>query len=240
MIIEDRSVFDLPSRTCSSVEKYGEDPDNFIEIFEPASQLLGQVVLIHGGSWRIEYDLAHLRSYAGALSDAGYRVHLVEYRRTPGFPDNYSDDIRKAIEHCGGGVLIGHSAGGHLALIAPDATNSRLIKGIIALSPLCDLATADKDNTDSGAVRDFLGTAAVNRPDLDPNVRLNEHVPVLIIHGVDDLIVPIEHSRNLYNSYVKAGLDCELIELEKIGHFEPIDYRKAPFEIVLAQLKKLA
>ena len=96
MIIEDRSVFDLPSRECSRVEKYGEDPDNFIEIFEPVTQSLGQVVLIHGGSWRIEYDLAHLRSYAGALSDAGYRVQLVEYRRTPGFPDNYSDDIRKA------------------------------------------------------------------------------------------------------------------------------------------------
>ena len=131
MIIEDRSVFDLPSRECSSVEIYGGDPDNFIEIFEPLTKSLGQVVLIHGGSWRIEYDLAHLRSYAGALSDAGWRVQLVEYRRTPGYPDNYSDDIRKAIAHCGGGVLIGHSAGGHLALIAADETNSTLITGII-------------------------------------------------------------------------------------------------------------
>jgi hypothetical protein len=31
-----------------------------------------------------------------------------------------------------------------------------------------------------------------------------------------------------------------LFEIEKLGHFELIDYRKLPFEIMLTQLKKLA
>jgi acetyl esterase/lipase len=240
VIPEDRSVFELPTRAYTSVEKYGTDPDNFIEIFETAGTCLGQVVLIHGGFWHPEYDLTHLRPLAGALSDAGWRVQLVEYRRTLGKPDNYLTDIRAAIMHCGGGILIGHSAGGHLALLAPDEETERLITGIIALAPVGDMAGADSLNLDNGAIKLFLGDSAANRPDLDPNLMLNQNVPVLIIHGIDDIWVPIALSRSLYNSYKSAGLKCEFIELIDTGHFEVIDYRAKPFEIILAHLKKLA
>ncbi len=240
MRAEDRSVFDLPTRSCSSIEKYGVEPDNFTEIFEATGVQLGQVILIHGGYWRTEYDLSHLRPYAGALSDLGWRVHLVEYRRTPGEPDKYLSDIRAAIMHAKGGTLIGHSAGGHLALLAADSQTSPLIKGVIALAPVADLATADALNLDEGAVRSFLGESAVNRPDFDPNLTRNTKVPVLIIHGIDDIRVPVELSRTLLASYKGAGLDCQLIELEDTGHFELIDYRAQPIEIVVEQLKKLS
>ena len=237
---EDRSVFELPTRACTRVEKYGEDPDNFIEVFETAGTCLGQVVLIHGGFWHPEYDLTHLRPLAGALADAGWRVQLVEYRRILGKPDNYIADIHAAVMHCGGGILIGHSAGGHLALLAPDKETEKLIKGIIALAPVGDMAGADSLNLDDGAIRVFLGDSAVNRPDLDPNLMLNKNVPVLIIHGIDDIRVPIALSHSLYNSYKTAGLECEFIELIDTGHFEVIDYRAQPFTIILDHLKKLA
>ena len=240
MIPEDRSVFELPTRAYTHVEKYGADPDNFIEIFEATGTCLGQIFLIHGGFWHPEYDLTHLRPLAGALSDAGWRVQLVEYRRTLGKPDNYLTDIRAAIMHSGGGILIGHSAGGHLALLAPDKETEKLITGIIALAPVGDMAGADALNLDGGAIKLFLGDSAVNRPDLDPNLMLNKNVPVLIIHGIDDIWVPIALSRSLYNSYISAGLKCEFIELIDTGHFEVIDYRAQPFEIILNQLKKLA
>ncbi len=239
MIPEDRSVFELPTRTCARVEKYGADPDNFIEIFETTGQCLGQIFLIHGGFWHPEYDLTHLRPFAGALSDAGWRVQLVEYRRTLGKPDNYLADIRAAIVHSGGGVLMGHSAGGHLALLASDKESEKLITGIIALAPVGDMAGADALNLDGGAIKLFLGDSAVNRPDLDPNIMLNANVPVVIIHGIDDIRVPIALSHSLYNSYKTAGLECEFIELVDTGHFEVIDYRAKPFEIILNQLKKL-
>jgi dipeptidyl aminopeptidase/acylaminoacyl peptidase len=75
---------------------------------------------------------------------------------------------------------------------------------------------------------------------MDPNLMLNTHAPVLIIHGIDDIRVPIALSRTLHNSYIRAGLDSELIELENIGHFELIDYRSQHIELVLAHLKKHA
>lgn len=237
---EDRSVFDLTSRPSDRVEKYGTLEDQFIEVFDARGDCLGQVVLIHGGYWRPEYDVAHLRPLAAALSDVGWRVQLIEYRRTPGLPDNYLDDVRAGIIYCGGGILVGHSAGGHLALLAPDKANSALIKGVIALAPVGGLADAEAQNLDDGAVRNFLGDFAVNRPDLDPQAVLKAKMPIVIIHGSDDLRVPIDMSRNLNNAYNRAGLDCTLFEIENLGHFELIDFRKSPFEIVVAQLKKLA
>lgn len=237
---EDRSVFDLNSRTNDTIEKYGPLEDQFIEVFEARGDYIDQIVLIHGGYWRPEFDLAHLRPLATALADVGWRVQLIEYRRTPGIPDNYIDDVRAAIFHCGGGILIGHSAGGHLALLAPNEATSSLIKGIIALAPISDLADAEARNLDNGAVKNFLGDFAINRSDLDPHVLLNACVPIVIIHGSNDLRVPIDMSRNFNNSYSRAGLACTLFEIEKLGHFELIDFRKSPFEIVVAQLKKLA
>lgn len=236
---EDRSVFDLISRANDAVEKYGPFEDQFIEVFEAHGDYKEQVVLIHGGYWRPEFDLAHLRPFAAALADSGWRVQLIEYRRTPGIPDNYIDDVRTAIIHCGGGILIGHSAGGHLALLASNEDTFSLIKGIIALAPIGDLADAEARNLDNGAVKNFLGDLAVNRPDLDPHLILNARVPIVIIHGCDDQRVPIDMSRNFNNLYNQAGLVCSLFEIEKLGHFELIDFRKSPFEIILAQLKKL-
>ena len=238
--IEDRSVFDLPSRACTRVEKYGPLEEQFIEVFDATSDCLGQVVLIHGGFWRPEYDLGHLRSYAGALAEAGWHVQLIEYRRTPGYPDNYCDDVRAAIIYCGGGILIGHSAGGHLALLATNEDTSPFIKAVIALAPVGDLAEAELRNLDEGAVRDFLGTPASHRPDLDPNLTLKTTAPIVIIHGVKDKRVPIEISRKLNTTYKKAGLDSTLIEIEKTGHFELIDFRKLPFKKTLLYLKSFA
>ena len=237
---EDRSVFDLTSRSNDTKEKYGPLEDQFIEVFEARGDYIDQIVLIHGGYWRPEFDVAHLRPFAAALADAGWRVQLIEYRRTSGIPDNYIADVRAAIIHCGGGILIGHSAGGHLALLAPNEATSSLIKGVIALAPISDLVDAEARNLDNGAVKTFLEDFAVNRSDLDPHVHLNSTVPTVIIHGSDDLRVPIEMSRSFNNSYHRAGLACTFIEMEKLGHFELIDFRKASFEIILAQLKKLA
>ena len=209
-------------------------------MFAARGDYIGQIVLIHGGNWRPEFGLGHLRPFAAALANAGWRVQLIEYRRTPGIPDNYINDVRAAIIHCGGGILIGHSAGGHLALLAPNEDTFSLIKGVIALAPISDLVDAEERNLDNGAVKTFLDDVAVNRSDLDPHVQLKASVPTVIIHGSDDLRVPIEMSRNFNNSFRRAGLACTFIELEKLGHFELIDFRKAPFEIILAQLKKLA
>ncbi len=43
-------------------------------------------------------------------------------------------------------------------------------------------------------------------------------IPVLLVHGTDDAIVPIAQSRTMKKALEKAGKKTELIELEKEGH----------------------
>ena len=103
------------------------------------------MLIIHGGFWQAEWDRMHARPMAAALADAGYLVGSVEYRRigSPGgggWPGTF-DDVAAAIDelpemitavapdplHLQGVVLVGHSAGGHLALWAAADIDCRPI-----------------------------------------------------------------------------------------------------------------
>src|SRR5450830_1825712 len=110
---------------------YGPAPSQFVELFKPAGAGPFPVaVLIHGGCWTVEFGgIEQMRNMAGDLVKQGIAVWNVEYRRVDepqgGYPGMYQDvavaldrlreeapanglDARRV-------VLVGHSAGGHLA-----------------------------------------------------------------------------------------------------------------------------
>src|SRR5689334_1945295 len=195
---EDRSVLTRPAPGPDEVRRYGDGADQLVEVFRgdagaPERPLL---VLIHGGFWRPGYDRIHLRPLAGALRGAGRTVVSVEYRREPGDPDASTADVRAALVvaaavAAGPVVVVGHSAGGHLALWAAATAPAPGLVGTVALAPVADLGAADRAALGDGAVRDFLGGSPDSRPDLDP-VRLDAPgTPVLIVHGEWDAIVPV-------------------------------------------------
>lgn len=226
-----------------SVRAYGSGPDQVLELFGTTGPV---IALIHGGYWRPEYDRAHVRPLADALARTlGARVANVEYRRIPGDPDASIDDVITAIAHLHAGeqspvLLVGHSAGGHLALCA-HARSPLGVRGVVALAPVTDLVMAHELDLDDGAVADFLGCAAQERPDLDPrhlpasagDSSEHEQSPqrfISVIHGTDDIRVPIEMSRRFDAA--------TLIELPGIGHFELIDPQSAVFEVVVAEVRR--
>ena len=140
MAEEDRSVFDLPTVDPTSTFKYGEFSEQVGDIFAPKVKKFNTLlVLIHGGYWRPEYDRVHLRPFAAALSELGYQVISLEYRRIPGNPDAMVSDIDLAIKNLPTDdfILIGHSAGGHLALVA--CAKNKGVKSVIALAPVTSL-----------------------------------------------------------------------------------------------------
>lgn len=175
--------------------------------------------MIHGGYWRPEYDRAHLRPYAARLASEGFDTYLIEYRRTQGSPDLYIEDIKSAVERIGECALIGHSAGGHLALLA---SNNPQVQRVVALAPVSDLVHGEELNLDGGAITLFLGCDAGDRPDLDPMRLSSLKSPVTVIHGASDERVPVELSR----SFVATFKEIEYIEIPDCGHFELIDPRK--------------
>ncbi len=214
---EDRSVFDLPTRIPDHTWAYGSDPDQVADIFGALNS--HPLVLLHGGYWRPLWDRTSLQPLAGALADAGHAVISLEYRRIPGDPDAMVSDVAMALAAISANevTLIGHSAGGHLALWA--AANIPKVKRVIALAPVSDLQMTEAMDLDNGAARDFLGCAASSRPDLDPIKLSFKDVEIVVIQGEQDIRVPVEMNR----SFSREHAQVKYMELPRIGHFEVID-----------------
>jgi pimeloyl-ACP methyl ester carboxylesterase len=228
---EDRSVFDLVEPSSGELITYGGTPDQVIELFRATGTSKKSIGLIHGGYWRPEYDRAHLRPYAARLASEGFDIYLIEYRRTQGSPDEYIEDIKGAVEVIGDCALIGHSAGGHLALLASE---SMQVKKIVALAPVSDLVRGEALNLDGGAITLFLGCDADDRPDLDPKMLSSFKIPVTVIHGASDERVPVELSQGFAEKFT----EIEYVEIPDCGHFELIDPRKdSIFQLVLSALQ---
>ncbi|NKQ59188.1 alpha/beta hydrolase [Amycolatopsis sp. K13G38] len=238
----DRSILarqgPLPDRTVC----YGDLSENVADAWLPAGETTKPlVVFLHGGFWRARYDRTHTRVLCAALRDAGWPVASLEYRRVAGKPDYYTEDIRSALsvvpgQMPGRGVVVaGHSAGGQLALWVASTCPPQGLAGTLALAPVADLAAADQARLGDGAVAEFLGARARDRPDLDPALLPSPDGPVVVIHGDADTAVPV----SLSASYVDANPAAKLVVLPGVAHFELIDPGSATWPAVVAGLEAL-
>ncbi len=236
---EDRSVLSRAAREPDEELRYGDDADQVIDYWH-AKEYRPLVVFVHGGFWRPEFDRMHARPLAQALSDLGWPVVSLEYRREPGDPDATASDIRTALERLpdlvdvhAGYVLMGHSAGGQLALWAAATLNPVHLRGVIALAPVADLLMADRLGLDKGAVQDFIGSGVRN--DLDPTYLPASIAPVTIIHGTADARVPL----SVAESYFTAHPTARFIRVDHAAHFDLIDPLKEAWHEVTAELTRL-
>ncbi len=237
---EDRSVLSREARDPDDLVRYGDHEDQVIDVWH-AKEYRPAIVFIHGGFWRPEYDRTHARPLGEALADEGWPVASIEYRRSPGEPDLTTGDIRTALDKLpdlmdlhAGFVLVGHSAGGQLALWAASTFNPVRLRGIVALAPVGDLLMADRLGLDEGAVQDFIGQGVRN--DLDPVHLPAPIMPIAIVHGTQDQRVPITISE----SYVAAHPTARLVRVEGAGHYEVIDPRRPAYHHVTAELTRFS
>lgn len=227
-----------------STENYGPLEDQIIDFYNFAANTNKVVVLLHGGFWKPEYDRTHLRTLACALSKDGYRVALMEYRRNPGQPDVSTSDVKEALKHLhqmpGSAnsqlILVGHSAGGHLALWA--AVNSDYVSAVIALAPVCNFLGGDAIDLGDGAIRDFVGEDPLRRPDLDPMQIRRPSCPTVVIHGVEDSL-PIQLTRNYMQTEESRNAGIKFIEYPGIGHFELIDPEEEFYATLFEQINEI-
>lgn len=227
---EDRSVFDRDTPEPDQVLAYGDHADQCIDFYEgdPAAPI---IALIHGGYWSPTHDRIHLRPLARALADDGYNVGLIEYRRELGAPQQYTLDVAAAISMLSGAapvVAVGHSAGGHLALLVAAV----LEVPVLALAPVADMAAAVGANFDDGAAAKFLGEQPA--AEFDPMLQVTL-LPVTVIHGVGDTLVPVRVSRD----YADRHDNAQLVEIADIAHFEVIDPFHPTYEVVRGELDKI-
>ena len=55
-------------------------------------------------------------------------------------------------------------------------------------------------------------------PDVSPLLKVTESAPTLLIHGDKDLLVPIEHSKNILEALEKAKVPAKLVIVEGAAH----------------------
>jgi dipeptidyl aminopeptidase/acylaminoacyl peptidase len=125
-------------------------------------------------------------------------------------------------------VSIGHSAGGHLALWAATRERPRVrLTAAVGQAAVGDLARASRLGLSAGAADELMGGPPDRVPERyaagSPSERLPLGVPALLVHGGRDDTVPAELSRDLHAAAVAAGDACELVVLERDGHYEHID-----------------
>ncbi|MEO1268076.1 MAG: alpha/beta hydrolase, partial [Myxococcota bacterium] len=198
------------------------------------------IIAIHGGSWQ-GGDQTQLPAINHHLASLGYAVAAIRYRLAPAsrYPDMH-DDIEAAIvwlQHHAKDlgldpdrvVLLGRSAGGHLALSAGYTSSNPAIRGVVALYPPTDMhwSWAHPGNPlvidTHGTLRVLLGGAPDEAKDLYDAASPIQHVqpstpPTLLLHGTrDELVFPIQ-SRRLAEQLKHHGVRHLAIELPWATH----------------------
>lgn len=211
---------------------YGDDPNQFFDLWRPEGLSIGVAVMIHGGFWRAKYDLAHANPFCAALAADGITTASIEYRRVGqsggGWPGTFQDvmaGVQAASEKLGDApVVIGHSAGGQLALRL--ASEPIPMRGVVALAPVADLRLAYELNLSNGAVTEFLGATPESAPErydeACPSKR-ESSVPRVLVHGTDDEDVPMAISRAFVAAHREDRVPPMLIEIPNAAHMDLID-----------------
>ncbi len=229
---------------------YGPDPSQFFDLYEPPAKPIGLAVNIHGGFWRSRFDLTHASHLCNALAKTGILAANLEYRRAGetggGWPVTFQDiqsalqAVRKTFPTLGDPIVLGHSAGGHLALLL--ATKLSTLKGVIACGPVACLELAHHKNLGSGAVAEFMGGTPEQLPAqyaaADP-VRHTSSVRRILVHGTQDDIVPLEISRAFLEARQTDKGMLTLLEIPGGDHFDPIDPQSAAWPLMETTAKGL-
>ncbi|MDR7273869.1 alpha/beta hydrolase family protein [Catenuloplanes atrovinosus] len=196
-VADDESVLSRPAPAPDFTVAYGDHQDQIAAV-RTGNADRPLLVLLHGGFWRPRFGHAHTGPMAEALRAAGWTTASAEYRRVPGDPGVTASDVRAALgalpslvtAHDGRMIVIGHSAGGQLALAV--AAHDRSVYAVVAIAPVADLCRAEELGLGDGAVRAFLGGPATGHAGLDP-MRLPSVPPekVVLLHGRRDGTVPV-------------------------------------------------
>jgi len=224
------NVLNLTYRESDYRISYGENPLQFGQLWLPDRTSLGTVIFIHGGCWLNEYGVDHSRALSTALALEGYAVWSIEYRRTGdaggGWPGTFDDvvaGINKVRELSSYGItleslaIVGHSAGGHLALLAGARSEHLLVEPdiIVGLAAITNLVVYSRgDNTCQQATPLFMRGAAEEREEAfyEANPGNHDmHSATFLLQGDIDQIVPPE----------QASLpEATTIILAGAGHFD--------------------
>ena len=243
--------------------RYGDHPDQFGDLYLPAQVHPAPVVMmIHGGCWQAAYPLTPLGECCAALRARGYAVWNLEYRRLGnggGWPSTFlavaagADHLRVLAEHypldLNRVVVVGHSAGGHLALWL--ATRPKLpptsplyiphplpVHGVVALAAVADLRRGVTATACGTACLELIDNEESRCAEASPHARLPLDIPHYHLVGGDDPIVPASYVAAFVDAARQAGDLAHLTIVPKCGHFELTTPHSQAWQTVVQTIDK--
>jgi acetyl esterase/lipase len=244
----------LPSRAPDRRIAYGTDSSQYGELRVPAGTGPHPlVILIHGGCFKAAYASAH---YFGAMADAlkadGIATWNIEYRRLGeaggGWPGTYLD-VGRAVDHVraiageyhldlGRIVVVGHSAGGHLAMWTAArhrltktselfAANPLPVRGVMDLAGPVDM-TANIPGYEAlcrdTVISSLLGGTPTAVPDHYAQTSAIKLLPLgirqVLVVGSHEDFVPLPLVDAYVQAATQAGDQVHRIVIPGAGHFE--------------------
>lgn len=233
------------------VYKYGDDSQQYGQLYRMnCGRKLPVVIIIHGGYWKDNHtlDTYPTKEIVKFVSKLNVAVWNLEYRRmntegenlTAPWPTVFSDvmhgiDYLKTIAiqeylDLNRVVVIGHSAGGHLATWAASRekinVSSQLytekplkINRLISIAGVLDLNRPLDLDQPLQITKLLEGSVKGNYPELsnsNPNQLHHNGVAMTVIHGDADKTVNISQA---YSYLKNAGSNVRFIELSNADHF---------------------
>ena len=260
-----------PRPTATEHISYGADPNQVIDLWMPTAGKAPPpvVVMIHGGCWTASVATHTIMDWAAAdLAKRGAAVWNIEYRGVDqpggGYPGTYQD-VAAAVDKLateaaqrglrpGPFVVLGHSAGGHLALWV--AARRRLprasplwsahpmpVKAVIDIAGIPNLQTDLDTACGAGPVRLMTGAPTPARTDVfadtSPAALAPTGVPTWVIHGREDTVVAPALGAAYVDLARKRGDPVQALNPPG-AHVEEIAPGSAAWEEIAALVVRLA
>lgn len=212
------------------------------------------VIAIHGGSWQ-RGDKGDVAQVSRSIAAAGWSVADIRYRLVPAnrFPVPVGDvkcllgRLREQAERLALDpervVLLGRSAGGHLALLAAYSTGDKRlppscavaekpVRGVISIYPIVDMegAYAQPPSPDVLDTRDAMHKLIGGPPSQFPEQykaatptwwveqKVARIPPTLLLHGQDDLLVPVAHAKRMFDVLTAGQHTARLLGIPGADH----------------------
>jgi acetyl esterase/lipase len=236
---------------------YGAGPRQALDVYRPwplapEAEPAPVVVFFYGGSWK-GGERAYYRFVGEALTSRGIVAVIPDYRvypdaRFPAFIDDGAAAVRWVEDNIGryGGdaraiVLMGHSAGAHIAamLIADDRYLDRAGARASAIRGFVGLAGPYAfDPLAYGSIRPIFEDA--DDPTMPIGLIDGGEPPMLLLHGAGDRTVKPENSRALAERSRLAGGAAEIVEYDDLGHIGILLALAHPFRGEAGMLDRIA
>jgi acetyl esterase/lipase len=217
---------------------YGDHPRQRLDVFpQPEGSVVPCVVFAHGGGFT-SYNKDIHAQVGRALQNFGFVGVTINYRLFPEvtYP-TFVEDTAAAIRwtqadvaQYGGDpdriVLSGHSAGAIMtALLALDGDRYGLsdgaLEGAVCISGMYDYGYLKgwQHWVDLMGGLDNYGGPAQPIALID---RMRDAPPLLLIHGEDDQLIPVDNARMFQQALTEQHAPAELIVYPEMDHYDPM------------------